>query len=110
MTPDRNPLPSLIIVIVTFGLLAMLIATAPQNVFGFWPGLMVGIIGCTGWRMFRRLPTLNQARRRVRVAGMFVVAGLALALSSQRDIPIAAPFGVLVALTITFSLDRRRLA
>lgn len=110
MTSGQSPFSSFIVVVVAFGLLAVLIATAPQNLLGFWPGLLVGIIGCTGWRMLRPLPTLNQARRRVWIAGMFVVAGLALALSSQRDIPTAAPFGVLVALTLTFALDRRRLA
>ena len=70
---------------------------------------MLGIIGRSGWRMARPLPTLNQARRRVWVAGMLVVAGLAVALSPQRDIPTAAPFRMLVALTITFALDRRQI-
>ncbi|WP_199098021.1 hypothetical protein [Dyella sp. ASV21] len=110
MTRGQNPFLSLVIVVVAFGLWALLVATAPQNLFGFWPGLLVGIIGCTGWRMLRPLPTLCQARRRVLLAGVFMVAGLALALSPQRDIPTAAPFGGLVSLTITFAMDRRRLA
>lgn len=110
MTSGQNPFFSFIVVVAAFGLWALLVATAPQNVLGFWPGLMLGIIGCTGWRMLRPLPTLRQARRRVWLAGSVMVAGLALALSPQRDIPTAGPFGVLVALTATFALDRRRLA
>ena len=108
MTIAPNPFSSFIVVVVAYGLLVLLLVTAPQNVLGFWPGLMAGIIGCAAWRTFRtQSPTLVQARRRVRIAWAFLVAGFALAMSPQRDIPTAAPFGVLVALTVTLALDRR---
>jgi len=110
MTAGKNLFPSFMVAIVAFGILAVLLATAPQNALGFWPGIMVGMIACTAWRTFRTQPSFIQAKRRARVASVFLLAGLALALSHQRDIPTAAPFGILVALAVSLAWDRMRLA
>jgi len=55
----------------------------------------------------RRPPAVAQARRRLRIAGVICAVAFLFALVPQRDIPIGAPFGALVALTIALALDRR---
>ena len=87
----------LVIVAGAFVLLAILLATAPQNALGFWPGVLAGVIACTLWRSFRTPPTHEQTRRRLQLASVGLAVGLALVLIPQRDIPLGAPFGLLVA-------------
>lgn len=104
---SRVPVPSLAIVVGAYAALAVLLATAPQNALGFWPGLLVGVIACTVWRSFRTPPPPGQTRRRLQLAGVGLAVGLALVLIPQRDIPVAAPFGLLVAWAGALFLDRR---
>lgn len=109
MSVLRSPFPALIVCILAYGALAVLLATAPQNALGFWPGLFAGIIGCMIWRTLRTPPTPAQTQKRLRIAGPFLVLWLALALLPQRDIPIAtAPLGLLMAWTLTLVWDQHR--
>lgn len=105
----RSPFPSLAVCVVAFGALALLLATAPQNALGFWPGLLAGIVGCTIWQTFRQPPTRAQTQRRLRIAGPLLIVWFALALVPQRDIPVAAaPLGLFLAWTLTLVFDQRR--
>jgi hypothetical protein len=109
MSVLRSPFPTIVVCVLAYGALAVLLATAPQNALGFWPGLFAGIIGCTLWRTFRTPPTCAQTQRRLRIAGPLLVVWFALALVPQRDIPVAgAPLGLLTAWTLTLVLDQRR--
>lgn len=104
---SRFPLESLALVAGASVALAILLATAPQNYQGFWPGVLLGVIACTFWRAFRTLPTPEQTRRRLQVVSIGLVVGLILVLIPQRDIPVGAPFGILVAWAGALILDRR---
>lgn len=106
MPLDRR-LPSLLVVLTAYLLLIMLMMTAPQNALGFWPGVLVGTIACVLWLGLRTPPTPAQTRRRLQVASVALALGLALVLLPQRDIPVAAPFGLLVAWAGALILDRR---
>lgn len=105
--PLNRHLPSLVVVLTAYLLLIMLMITAPQNALGFWPGVLAGVIACTLWRGLRTPPTPAQTRRRLQLAGVGLAVGLALVLIPQRDIPIGAPFGLLVAWVGAVFLDRR---
>ena len=104
---SRFPLESLALVAGASVALAILLATAPQNALGFWPGLLASVIACTFWRAFRKLPTPEQTRRRLQLAGVGLAVGLVLVLIPQRDIPIGAPFGIMVVWAGALLLDRR---
>lgn len=104
---SRVPVPSLAIVVGAYLVLTVLLATAPQNALGFWPGVLVGVIACTLWRSFRTPPTPAQTWRRLQLASVGLAVGFALVLIPQRDIPLAAPFGLLVAWSGAVFLDRR---
>lgn len=104
---SRFPLESLALVAGASVALAVLLATAPQNALGFWPGVLLGVIACTFWRAYRTLPTSAQTRRRLQLAGVGLAVGLALVLIPQRDIPIGAPFGIMVAWAGALLVDRR---
>ena len=105
-TLDRR-LQSLLIVLAAYIALVGLMITAPQNALGFWPGLLAGVIACVLWRDLRTPPTRAQTRRRLWVASAGLVVGLVLVLIPQRDIPIGAPFGLVVAWFGALLLDRR---
>ena len=97
--------------VVLYVVLAGLVASNPESALGFWPGVLAGGLACVVWHACRRTqPSLAQARRRLRIAGVFCALGVVFALIPQRDIPIGAPFGALVALTIALAVDRRRAA
>lgn len=105
----RRPFPTILTVVVAYGLLAMLLATAPQNAFGFWPGFLAGVILAAIWRAVRTPPNAAQTQLRLwRVGGVLAVF-VTLAFISQRDLPVAvAPLGLLVAWTGALALDRYR--
>lgn len=105
-TVDRR-LPSLLVVLTAYALLVTLMATAPQNALGFWPGVLAGVIACTLWRGLRTPPTSAQTRRRLQVASVGLGLGLLLVLIPQRDIPLGGPFGMWVAWFGSLWLDRR---
>ena len=96
MTLDQR-MPSLLVVLTAYVLLLALVVTAPQNVLGFYPGVLAGVIACTLWRGLRTPPTPTQTRRRLQMASVGLVVGLVLVLIPQRDIPVGAPFGILLA-------------
>ena len=106
MMLDRR-LQSLLVGLTAYGLLLLLMVTAPQNALGFWPGILAGTIACVLWRGLRTPPTPQQTRRRLQVASVALTLGLALMLIPQRDIPVGAPFGLLVAWAGALILDRR---
>lgn len=100
-------LQSLLIVVVAYAALVLLMVTAPQNALGFYPGLLAGVIAVTLWRDLRTPPTPQQTQRRLSLASVLFAVGLALVLI-QRDIPVGAPFGLLVAWMGALLLDWRR--
>ena len=109
LSVSRRWLPYLAFGLVLYLALAALIASNPAGALGYWPGALVGGLGCVVWHACRRRPpSPERVRRGLKITGGLLGISFLFALVPQRDIPIGLPFGILAALTIALVLDRQR--